>query len=49
MSHFPVGTRIRLFGVKSLVIKVPEGDVGILAAFEMMASDKASFPTFALE
>jgi hypothetical protein len=49
LSQLPVGTRIRLFGVKSGAIETPEGTVAILAGLEVISSDKASYPTFVLE
>lgn len=49
LSQLAAGTRIRLFGVKSVAVETPQGDVAILAAFETISSDKASYPTLVLQ
>jgi len=49
LSQLPAGTRIRLFGLKTASVKTSQGDVAILAAFETISSDKASYPTFVLQ
>lgn len=49
LSQLPAGTRIRLFSVQEGTVETAEGAVRVLAAFETISADKASFPTFVLE
>ena len=49
LSQFTAGIRIRVFGVNNVVAQTARGTVAILAAFETLSADKASFPTFVLE
>lgn len=49
LSQLSAGTRIRLFGVKSVKLETAGGVVQLLAAFETISTDKASFPSFVLE
>jgi len=49
LSQLSAGTRIRLFGVKIVKLETAGGVVQLLAAFETISTDKASFPSFVLE
>jgi len=49
LNQFAVGTRIRLFGINTAAVELPEGPVKIIAGFEMISADKMSFPSFVLQ
>lgn len=49
LAQLSAGTRIRLFGVNSRTIEATPRGVALLAAFQLISSDKASYPTFVLQ
>jgi hypothetical protein len=49
LAQLPAGTRIRLFGVTYRTVQTARGHVRLLAAFEMISSDKMSYPSLVLQ
>ena len=49
LSLMPKGTRIRLFGLNRRLLETMQGSVHLVAAYEMVSTDKASYPVFVLQ